>query len=1064
MMTTLLESKAPKALLLCAAVILAFLLLLEPAQAHEEGEGYVDLDIEVGMTFRRNLHYLLIATNHGTADAHGVKVYLEDTGEQRIGRVSSSVGEFLDGYFADDVWIIGSLPAGESAKLQLSKHKPAGGGVGDRLYPLTARITHEWPPEEERFLANNVSPEIWAFFQGSESPWSRFLVRPSVQVDNLSPSAGDNVTFTVGVNVGSGGLEITYSLLALDLGIQLSGLALAQAPQPPMGTSFDGSPPVSSGIWKLEEELPGSSWREIEIVAALNGDMALEERCLTLTLDDSQPPPDAYSGTDSYPHWGWNQELWWGMGMFTVCLGEEAPPHLLVSEGVMDINALFPCVGIDTYPCDSEDSLELQAMMEQPFALPRRTDFTTPELSRIRLDTVIQLDRDNTVIQVRDSHLSRVVSTGNVSWRTAKEGREQGGLPMLRENLSHVHADGGWRDGRDKIAATALDGGAKPGTVSVKVAASDFEIANADNTGFSVTYAFVAEPLNLYYEFGALGTYVIERAYKGIHDNDTPSDTSDDMEYTASATYTFHVGPVADLEVRDGAPNSALPPNQTAFTIVAVNNGPDATHNAAVTVSLPNLPQGATCASHTASAGEYDPSSGVWTIGELHHKDYFQIVHGREGETLTIHCDAAVAGLTATATIANDNAASPYTVTIDDGDENTDDVYTGTVLDHIGDNDSADITAAAGARPTPTGLAATPETHTAVLLTWDALGSFLGADTTHYEIEYLADTEGAQWTTLVANTESFDAGDREGTAALETEYRHFTRLAGHDPQYRVRAWNADGERSAPSAVAAASLPAVAAHMVPDSTETLSTSIWTGYDAPVAGEPVTVRLDDRGADYLARIQATPSESDADPCVGEAPRPGITVPSWVWQSSSDYTDDGNDNNDTWADIPDDGGATYVYTPVSGDVGKFLRATLTFGSPSVTAVTDVFGPVVGAAPAGVATADGAASIDGAAQAGATLTAQFSPAVLSRGVDIADRWQWERSDDYTDDGDDSNDTWVNVTRYSGCAALLDSPHQYTPDGGDAGSYFRAYVYYTDGDGNLKRAQTGVAGPVAAE
>ena len=50
-----------------------------------------------------------------------------------------------------------------------------------------------------------------------------------------------------------------------------------------------------------------------------------------------------------------------------------------------------------------------------------------------------------------------------------------------------------------------------------------------------------------------------------------------DVETTISGTgtYIFHVGPVAELEVRDGGPQPGVPAGQRAFTIVAVNNGPD---------------------------------------------------------------------------------------------------------------------------------------------------------------------------------------------------------------------------------------------------------------------------------------------------------------------------------------------------------------------------------------------------------------------------------------------------------------------------------------------------------
>ena len=58
----------------------------------------------------------------------------------------------------------------------------------------------------------------------------------------------------------------------------------------------------------------------------------------------------------------------------------------------------------------------------------------------------------------------------------------------------------------------------------------------------------------------------------------------------ATGTYTVHVGPIAELEVRDGGPG--LPPSGSrAFSIVAVNHGPDNAPAARVTL-IKGLPRG----------------------------------------------------------------------------------------------------------------------------------------------------------------------------------------------------------------------------------------------------------------------------------------------------------------------------------------------------------------------------------------------------------------------------------------------------------------------------------------
>ena len=51
-------------------------------------------------------------------------------------------------------------------------------------------------------------------------------------------------------------------------------------------------------------------------------------------------------------------------------------------------------------------------------------------------------------------------------------------------------------------------------------------------------------PFELTAEFEKLGTYKVSYTITAKHDNNTPSDTNDDVSYTATGAYTFHVGPI----------------------------------------------------------------------------------------------------------------------------------------------------------------------------------------------------------------------------------------------------------------------------------------------------------------------------------------------------------------------------------------------------------------------------------------------------------------------------------------------------------------------------------------
>ena len=66
--------------------------------------------------------------------------------------------------------------------------------------------------------------------------------------------------------------------------------------------------------------------------------------------------------------------------------------------------------------------------------------------------------------------------------------------------------------------------------------------------------------------------------------------------------------------MRDGGASVEVPAGQRAFSIVAVNHGPD--DASAAEVKITGL-KADDVQSHSATMGSFDPASGVWTIGEL---------------------------------------------------------------------------------------------------------------------------------------------------------------------------------------------------------------------------------------------------------------------------------------------------------------------------------------------------------------------------------------------------------------------------------------------------------------
>ena len=101
--------------------------------------------------------------------------------------------------------------------------------------------------------------------------------------------------------------------------------------------------------------------------------------------------------------------------------------------------------------------------------------------------------------------------------------------------------------------------------------------------------------VNLFLEFEKLGTYqvtwhaVAKRSSLHGSENCNPNaaDPPVNQTFCASETYTFHVGPMAELAVEDGGASSRVPANRDALTIVAVNNGPDEPSGGARMTGLP---------------------------------------------------------------------------------------------------------------------------------------------------------------------------------------------------------------------------------------------------------------------------------------------------------------------------------------------------------------------------------------------------------------------------------------------------------------------------------------------
>jgi len=396
-------------------------------------------------------------------------------------------------------------------------------------------------------------------------------------------------------------------------------------------------------------------------------------------------------------------------------------------------------------------------------------------------------------------------------------------------------------------------------------------------------------------EFSELGTYVV--------------DFTADVEHTNGNTYSgthrsiFHVGPISELEVRDGGQTShELENGQTAYTVVAVNNGPDDPLGAKVEVALP---QGASVI-EAIHSDETTYSNGVWDIGgELRHKGYYRAIGEQvEGEELTLILDCPTDGCgEATARIYNDNDDHPYTVCIGSSGNDLDhdtrqdceaesgaSWHEGTVYDYNEDNNEATLTARPGtSEPLPDAplMMGAPA---AALVTWTPVDTVNAWPVSHYEVQ----RQSSPWETI---------GTAKGTVFADTDV-----TPGQIYTYRVRAVNSQdvpGPWSQPMQVTAqrpggSLVPGVPRNLSVLAGDTELTASWEqpadtgglrgysvqyreGYsgdwtDVPRSGTGRTQAITGltNGTAYQVRVAATYRNAQGEDAVGEYTGPESATP--------------------------------------------------------------------------------------------------------------------------------------------------------------------------------------------
>ena len=1036
--------KSPrKALVLCllAIALSAAFLFFETALAQEgTGYNYVDLVMlhEVNPTGNNDQAIGYSVKNSGTATAIGVTVsFLLKDLQIHEGQGSPDPPDKItvNGTNQKFTWKAGNLLPGETSRpfvFTAQRHSGASGSLVGVITATASSVSYE----PNALLVNNVA-KVYSDARDGVSATKHIRsgkLGLLLSVDNLRPAVGGEVDFelTADNNNTSAIGHFSNRIANAKVKVELSkGLKFKTGWNP--SNVDDVASDRQSATWSPPDtDTDGATTtppiQKIDIETQLTSsdsltDIPLEKRCITAWVEDSTPPPSA-----SYP-----------LNALTECLGDDPP--VLLEEGPVAFLTSFPCIDdthTDAHQCESVPGVAVAARLPSRYANyvefddfdanlrshgVGRTDYHSSGLEH-----TVFLDPESVFIQVKDPEGrvqdSHTHSVSDVSWQTARQAitgknRAVDGVTITytRKDIKDASA---WNSlGPRTLTVTRADG-ATPGKVKIRLNSNGnqfFDLSSGTQTKNAFNITSVSTSVVQYFaEFETLGTYLIDYSVTLTDSETTPN------SYTDSGRYTFHVGPVAELEVRDGGASAELPAGQRAYTIMAVNNGPDAAP--AVKVTLSGL---SGYISYTATAGTFDSTTGVWTIGELITKDALQISRSRDSEVLTIITSAA-ADTKITAAISN---TRDYAVCIDSSGNDVDAAtesackpdttstntwHTAKYYDYISDNDTASIASRSGIKGEFT-LEVTEDADK-VTLSWPAQTTLTdGSAVASYGLLVSGDG-GATWRALASRIQGTSHSAPSGALPF-----------GDTRHYAVFAQNREGDRDLPFATAV-----VEDVVVRTRTETVvQTETVVETETVVRTETVAVPVPYFAGDGTTRTAAA----------NIAPGSPVGAPVTVVRDPGNevayaYSLEGPDaalftiDQDTGQILVGEGAlldfeygtATYTVEVVATDPssGDSVRTTVTIGGADDASET------------------GFVFIDpaGAPQVGAPL---FASLMHPEGDPVEPRWQWQRS---MPDG-----TWADIP-----GAIQDI---YIPTDLDAGRRLRALVVF----GNPRGDGEGLAGAV---
>ena len=534
------------------------------------------------------IQFLMVVTNQGPGQATGVTLVDQlPSGYTFNSAKASGAGTYSA---SSGQWTVGTLAKGESATLRLNATVRGGGN-----YLNQVAVTHSDQPDP---LPGNEMAEV------AIGPISADLA-VTKQVDQAHPAVGDTVQFVIAVT-NNGPSRATHVRLVDNLP---SGYQFTSATP---GATFD----ASSGQWSVDELASGAT-ATLRINAVVLGTGSYENSVAVSASD--QPDPDSSNNTSSVSTGPISADL--------VVSKQVDNPSPEVGARVQ-----FLVVATNRGP-NQATGVMLLDNLPSGFAFDRAEPSTGTRYDAIsgqwNVGTLARGSsatlRINAIVLPRGSYRNTtVVSYCDQPDPDASNNRAEVAVgPVTADLVVTKQVNNPTPPVGSQVVFTMAVTNQGPNTATnvnlVENLPSGYSLVGATATA-GTSY----DPVSGEWMVGFLppsGTATLQITATvnstGDHTN-TVSVSHSDQPGSDSATLksTVNTGPQsADIAVTKGVDNPAPYIGDTVqFTIGVVNQGPNDTSDLNI---LDNLPSGYGFVSASASKGNYDASSGQWTVGSL---------------------------------------------------------------------------------------------------------------------------------------------------------------------------------------------------------------------------------------------------------------------------------------------------------------------------------------------------------------------------------------------------------------------------------------------------------------